>query len=417
MSTLPCPPAQDLPPGESIRHADAATLRSALADARAALLRMAEAWRAVLPRSMEIRYAPELNPPRWELGHVAWFEERWIARNPQRLQGAAADPDAARAAPLLAGADALYDSSTVAHTKRWHLNLPGYAHTLDLMARTRARTLALLDDAPEDDDGLYFFRLALVHEDMHREAWAYMAQHLALDVGAALGATAPAASTATGDWSLPGGPFTLGRAGGGFSFDNERGAHEIELAPFSIARAPVTWREMLAFIDAGGYDDERLWSREGWAWRQQLQAGRPRTLGREEDDGAWRVARFGRWVAPELDAPALHLSAHEAQAWCAWAGRRLPTEAEWECAAVTAAATGEAFDWGQVWEWTASAFSPYPGFTPHPYRDYSMPWFDGRPVLRGASFATSPRLRHPRYRNYFEAGRNALFAGFRTCAV
>ena len=95
-----------------------------------------------------------------------------------------------------------------------------------------------------------------------------------------------------------------------------------------------------------------------------------------------------------------------------WAGRRLPTESEWECAALTA----PGFSWGQVWEWTASPFAPYPGFVAHPYRDYSQPWFDGRPVLRGASFATQPGMRHPRYRNYFTADRSDLFAGFRSCA-
>ena len=119
----------------------------------------------------------------------------------------------------------------------------------------------------------------------------------------------------------------------------------------------------------------------------------------------------------DLTLPAMHLSAHEAQAWCRWAGRRLPSEAEWEHAAVTARESGAAFDWGQVWEWTASGFMPYPGFVAHPYRDYSMPWFDGRPVLRGASFATAPRMKHPRYRNYFTADRNDIFAGFRSCAT
>ena len=112
--------------------------------------------------------------------------------------------------------------------------------------------------------------------------------------------------------------------------------------------------------------------------------------------------------------PACHLTQHEALAWCAWAGRRLPTEAEWEAAALQ---RPEAFRWGDVWEWTASAFAPYPGFTPHPYRDYSAPWFDGRPVLRGASFMTQPRLKHPRYRNYFPAHRNDVPAGFRSSVL
>jgi EgtB-related family protein len=112
--------------------------------------------------------------------------------------------------------------------------------------------------------------------------------------------------------------------------------------------------------------------------------------------------------------PAAHVTRHEADAWCRWAGRRLPTEAEWERAAVT---QPQAMRWGDVWEWTASPFAPYPGFEAHPYRDYSAPWFDGRPVLRGASFMTQPRMKHPRYRNYFPAYRNDVPAGFRSCAI
>ena len=108
----------------------------------------------------------------------------------------------------------------------------------------------------------------------------------------------------------------------------------------------------------------------------------------------------------------MHLTAYEAEAWCRWAGRRLPTEAEWECAALSA----PGFSWGQAWEWTASQFQPYPGFTPHPYREYSEPWFGSRRVLRGACVATAPTLAHPRYRNFFEPQRNDVFAGFRSCA-
>jgi EgtB-related family protein len=111
-----------------------------------------------------------------------------------------------------------------------------------------------------------------------------------------------------------------------------------------------------------------------------------------------------------LAGPATYLSAHEAQAWCRWSGRRLPTEAEWECAA----AMLPGFRWGDAWEWTASTFEPYPGFVPHPYRDYSQPWFGTRRVLRGSGPATSPWLAHVRYRNFFEAHRHDVGAGFRS---
>ena len=189
-------------------------------------------------------------------------------------------------------------------------------------------------------------------------------------------------------------------------------AIEALLAPYAIDSQPVTWGRYLPFVEAGGYQTERWWTREGWAWRQRQGLHRPRHL--MQEDGAWKRAVFGQWETLDPDQPAVHLSAHEAQAWCAWAGRRLPTEAEWECAARGAP---DRFAWGQVWEWTASPFAPYPGFEPHPYRDYSMPWFDGRPVLRGASFATDAGMRHPRYRNYVPAERHDILAGFRSCAV
>ena len=397
-------------PAGAARQGDARALAAALGAARAHTLHLFDAWRQALPADMAVRYAPELNPPRWELGHLAWFEERWIARNPERLRGAAANPDTALAASLLPQADQLFDSSRVAHTTRWHLGLPSTAHTLRYAAQVRDRTLALLDRSASDDDGLYFFRWALLHEAMHAEAAVYAAQTLALPITAALPQTSPAAGPA-GTVACAGGGFVLGAATPGFVFDNERGAHAVELTPFEIDRSPVPWAAYRAFIDAGGYDEPAHWTAEGWAWRQRHSAGRPRHM--TLADGAWQRAAFGAWVALADDEPVMHLTQHEALAWCHWAGRRLPSEAEWAWAAQHA----EGFTWGEVWEWTASPFVPFPGFETHPYRDYSMPWFDGRPVLRGASFATTPWLKHPGYRNYFPADRNDLFAGFRSCAA
>lgn len=397
-------------PGVALRQAGAGWLATALNATRAHTLALFDAWRALLPASMEIRYAPELNPPLWELGHEAWFEERWLARNPERLRGAAADPQAGLGASLLPKSDALYDSSTVAHTRRWHLDLPDPGRTLRYAAQVRERTLALLDTVPDADDALYFFRWALAHEAMHAEASVYMAQHLALPISAALPHVGPAPGPA-GDVACAGGEMVLGHAGGGFHFDNEGGQRPLTLAPFTIDRAPLTWARFLPFIEAGGYDDRQWWTDDGWAWRQRHSLGRPRHL--VQEDGQWQRAAFGQWVPMSDDEPVMHLTRHEAEAWCRWAGRRLPTEAEWQWAALNA----EGFAWGEVWEWTASPFEPWPGFVAHPYRDYSQPWFDGRPVLRGASFATLPCMRHAHYRNYFPAERNDLFTGFRSCAA
>ncbi len=401
-----------------IRHAGAADLARALTAGRAHSLRLFSSTRAELGGRLEIPCSEAVNPPLWELGHLGWFEEFWIARNTERLRGPAARLEAPRAAPLLPKADALYNSSTVAHASRWHLDLPDAARTLTYLAQSRERTLRLLSHIAADDDALYFFRLVLMHEAMHGEAGAMIAQTLALDIGDALPSTAPAAApVAQGvpdTLALPARTATVGSPVRGFVFDNELGEHTVDVAAFDIDSSPVTWGAYLPFIEAGGYDDRRCWTATGWAWRaRELPNGLPRYLGRG-DGGRWRRACFGRSVDVDLAQPAVNLSLHEAQAWCTWAGRRLPTEHEWTIARED---HGEAFRWGEVWEWTASPFAPWPGFAPHPYRDYSQPWFDGRPVLKGGSFATAPRMKHPAYRNFFGAGRNDVFAGFRSCGL
>ena len=403
-------------PGRRIRIANAGQLAHALHESREQLLSMFSGFEAALgTEGLAISFDPVLNLPLWELGHIGWFEEWWIRRNPERARGIQCGSALERLDSLLPGADRLYDSANVAHATRWQLALPKADATSAYLAQVREQTLALLEKNAVSAHALYFFRLALLHEDMHREAWFMMAQHLNIDLGVDLPETCDGALQAEGEWEVPGGARDLGGDAEGFSFDNELKAFAPFVKPFCMDRAPVTWRRYLPFLQAGGYDDAGLWTPEGWQWCQQHSDGMP--LHTRFADGEWQQRRFGHWRVLDQDTPAMHLSAHEAAAWCRFAGRRLPTEVEWESAARLAAEQNETFDWGRVWEWTASAFAPYVGFAPHPYRDYSAPFSDGRPVLRGGSIATHARMLHPAYRNYFAADRRDVFAGFRSCAV
>ena len=305
-----------------------------------------------------------VNPPRWEVGHVAWFQEYWCLRGGSEER-----------ASILPNADALYNSATVAHDTRWDLPLPSFADTLAYREEVSGRLISLVEKGEADP---YFVRLAVRHEEMHAEAFHYTRQ--------TLGYAAPDEKLAKGkdgDEAYPGGVFRLGaRPGEGFAFDNEKWSHPVVLEPFRMARRPVTYREFLAFVEAGG--EAPLYWKDG------------------------KVRRFDRWIDLPLDEPVRHVSWHQANAYCRFAGRRLPTEAEWEHAAPEPAG---------VWEWTASTFLPYPGFVRDPYKEYSEPWFGTHKVLRGASFATPPSVRYARFRNFYTPDRADIFAGFRTCAL
>ena len=412
------------------RTAGASLLAELLVDSRARTLALVDVYAAALGEALSVAYSPQLNPPLWELGHIGWFQEYWIARNPQCALGVTADPVCPRSASLLDQADTLYNSSLVEHRSRWHLELPDLAETRRYLSNGLDTTLNHLAHAGSDDNALYFYRLALFHEDMHGEAAVYMAQALGIALPAPVACRLPRRSNAevqplnlvAGDWLLGYAPDTpngldVGPAAG-FAFDNELGVNRVVVGSCEIDDRPVSWRRYLEFVQAGGYADPRWWSPEGWQWLQ-TSGGEPRApryvrpCNGGPAEAGWEQFCFGAWQALDLDAPACHLSYFEAQAWCRWAGRSLPTEAQWEKAALTL----PGFEWGDVWEWTASTFSPYPGFVAHPYRDYSAPWFGNRPVLRGASVATHPRMAHPRYRNYFTPERNDIMAGFRTCSA
>jgi len=332
----------------------------------------------------EREFGPKLaivNPPRWEIGHVAWFQEYWCLRD-------AAD----QRASILPNADRLYNSATVPHATRWHLPLPSFADTLAYRDEVTERLISRLKAGDADP---YFVSLAVHHEEMHAEAFHYTRQ--------TLGYPAPDEVVSTrqaGDESYAGGVFRLGaRPKEGFAFDNEKWSHPVLLEPFRMARSPATYGEFLEFVEAGGYRKREYWSDAGWAWKD-------RDAPLYWNDG--QVRRFDRWIDLPLDEPVRHVNWHEANAYCRYAGRRLPSEAQWECAAPAA---------GGVWEWTASTFLPYPGFVRDPYKEYSEPWFGTHKVLRGASFATPPGVCYPRFRNFYTPERADIFAGFRTCAA
>ena len=390
------------PVHSAVRTAGSAALARALQATRTRTLGLMQAWQSALP-DLSVPPLPGMNPPLWEWGHIAWFQEWWTVRNRQRHLGTrSASSGADFDASLLPHADALYNSSEVAHDSRWALSLPDLAGTQTYLAQVLQRSLGHLQgvqvqhDAGHvaSDDDLYFWRLALQHEDMHNEASVYMAQALGLTLPEALCWRTGASWLQTespAQIHVPAQVYTLGHAGPGFAFDNERQAHPVTLAAFSIDAEAVTWARYLPFVQATGH---------------------PMPPHMRWEHGAWQAQRFGRWQALDLQAPAVHLSAQDAEAWCQWAGRRLPTEAEWECAAQQSG-----FAWGQVWEWTASDFAPYPGFEVHPYRDYSAPWWHTHRVLRGACAATSAHVIDVRYRNFFVPERQDIFAGFRSVAL
>jgi len=285
----------------------------------------------------------------------------------------------------------------VPHATRWALAYPAESRLRAYMRDTFDATReALARRRPGEDR--YFFELAVRHEDMHGEALLMTLQTLALPAPPLDAPLSPAPGVKPSrDVHFEGGDFMQGTEDGSsrpFVFDNERGAHRVHVEPFAIASSPVTQGEYADYLDDSHSAPPGHWRREG---------------------SSWSMRRFDQWVPVERSAPMVHVSFHEAEAYCAWAGRRLPTESEWEFAARDGTGLERLLD--DVWEWTSTAFAPYPGFEPGPYRDYSQPWFHDHTVLRGGSFATRARIASSRYRNFYRPERSDPFAGFRTCAV
>lgn len=425
---------------------------------RASRARILELVADLSDDQMDCPLLATVNPLLWEIGHQGWFQERLVLR-----QGLGE-------APLLAQADALWDSAAVPHDTRWYLRLPSRPEVVAYLSELAERVAARVEAPDATDVVRHLARYAVHHEDWHIEALTYTRQTLGYPRPAPDG---PATASGTGEggpWPgdvvVPGGRFLLGALRSEpFVFDNEKWAHPCELSGFAISRAPVSQSEFAAFVDDGGYRRRELWGDEGWAWRVAAEAEGPVYWRRA--GGGWERRDFDRFVPLEPHRPMVHASWFEAMAYCRWAGRRLPSEAEWEAAAVGAPASAAGpeatlsfpdrrpWPWGDgplarglanldggeegtaevgaypdgdsafgcrqmlgnVWEWTSSVFLPYPGFERDAYKENSEPWFGSRFVLRGGSWATPARLMRPTLRNYFTPERRDVYAGFRTVAL
>ena len=404
-----------------MRSAGRDLLSLALMDARNHTLHLFSQYQNALET---VNFRPNeqtgLNPPLWTLGHVGWFQEAWIGRNLQRALGARCEPEPTRLASLEPNADRWWNPQAAPPAERWRLALPDMASCRAYLLDSLECTLELLEKAGEDDDSLYFYRLCLFHEDLQCESLAHGAQTLGLSLDKPLqSAFTPPPLAQREPLLIPATVWQMGSASGlesGFVFDNEMAAHPVSVPEFEIDAQPVTWSQFVEFVGDGGYDHSEFWHPAGWQWLQGEGRRGPRYVEQiGVASGAVVQTRFGNAMRMLGHQPAMHMSWWEADAWCRWAGRRLPAEVEWEVAAHTAARRG--FRWGDVWEWTGTAFRPYPGFSPGPWADYSQPWFGTHKVLRGASFATRARLKHPKFRHFQLPERDDIFCGFRSCAL
>jgi ergothioneine biosynthesis protein EgtB len=403
-----------------MRRAGRDRLSLALMDARNHTLQLLARFEKALGPVMHVPPSAETVPPLWLVGHVGWLAEYWIGRNPQRGLGPRCPADGVRIGSVEPQADRWFDPTLAPHDERWSLELPEAAGVRAYLLDTLESTLELLDHAAEEDDALYFYRMALFHEDLRCEELVTVAQ----TVGVPLGLALPEGAATRAPLALPATRWTLGWPDGGFALDVEGGREEVSVPEFEIDAQPVTWAQYVEFIADGGYDREELWSPAGWNWLQR-EAHRDGRRGPRHVEqigvasGGVLQTLFGRPTRMGGSQCVLHASWWEADAYARWAGRRLPTEAEWEIAAHQAARRG--FRWGDVREWTAGTLRPWAGYQPAAWAEKAeldaQPFFGAARVLRGASFASRARMKHPRARLWALPERDDGFVGFRTCAV
>ncbi len=391
-----------------------------------------------------------VNPLLWEIGHAAYFHELWTLRHIDDAES------------FLKNADALYDSINIAHEERWDLPLLSLADTRNYMQQVLDAEINRLKNKNVTTQDIYLTRYAVFHEDMHTEAYTYSRRTLDYPMPVFNNSVSDDerydAGPFDGDVEIEGGSFLLGADKNmAFCFDNEKWQHPVEIKPFAIARAATSYKQYADFVDDDGYSNQQYWDDEGWRWLQENRITEPNGW-KKDADGNWLIKHFDSWLVMRPHTAVIHINWHEASAWCRWAGRRLPTEAEWELAASgTPDNINEkrAYPWGDtaptekhvnmnsramrsidvgalpdgdsgfgcrqmlgnVWEWTADTFNPYPGFKADMYQDYSQPLFGTTKVLRGGAWPTRSRMIRNTWRNYYGPSRNDVIAGFRTCAL
>jgi gamma-glutamyl hercynylcysteine S-oxide synthase len=416
-----------------------ASIATALGEARGRTLALLE---PLADEELVEQVSPLMSPLVWDLAHIGFFEELWLVR---RVGGQAAILDR----------DELYDAFEHERAERASLPLLSPSEARDYLERVRERTLAVLDRTDFDPadpllrDG-YAGALVVQHEQQHVETLLATLNLREAEYPFTDPVPPLADASVPAEVLVEGGPFVMGTDAHA-PYDNERTAHEVELPPFFIDTVPVTNGAYLRFVGEG-YDDPRWWTEAGWEWRQREGAEHPQ-FWRREGEGTWSRTRLGRREELPLDEPVQHVCWYEADAYARWAGRRLPTEAEWEKAASWEADGGKRrFPWGDespdvscanlaqrfgpapagaypagagpygslqmigdVWEWTASDFRAYPGFEAYPYPEYSEVFFgDEYKVLRGGSWATHPAAIRTTFRNWDFPIRRQIFSGFRT---
>ena len=441
-STTPTAPGTDPDHGSSEELR--ATVAALLAQSRARSTALTD---AVDEADLIAQHSPLMSPLVWDLAHIGSQEELWLVR------------DVGGREPLRPEIDGLYDAFQHSRASRVALPLLTPSEARTYVAQVRDKALDALERSPLRGRRLvehgFAFGMIVQHEQQHDETM--LATHQLRAGAPVLHAPPPPAgrAPAAGEVLVPGGPFTMGTSTEAWALDNERPAHVVHVPAFVIDTAAVTNGEYAAFVDAGGYDDPRWWSAQGWAHRVGESLEAPQ-FWRRDGSGTWFRRRFGREEPIVADEPVVHVCFHEAQAYARWAGKRLPTEAEWEKAARYDPATGRSrrYPWGDeeptsahanlgqhhlqpaaagafprgasplgvqqligdVWEWTSSGWHPYPGFEVFPYPEYSQVFFGGDyRVLRGGSFGTAPAAVRSTFRNWDHPIRRQIFAGFR-CA-